>query len=672
MTRMIDRVMRKRVLVLAAGTMGLLLAGHPAAASRAMIPLWDAAAIGNMCARSLADARASAGAIGGAEPGKSSSPRVFRAWDRLRILLEDTEGPVELLANVSPDKATRSAAEDCMLKFTEFNTDLLQDRRIYARIQRAAPADDIDRKLRKDVMDAFEDSGVALPDAKRARLKEILQRLEEVRQIFNRNIRDNKTRIEFSPDEMKGLPAPYLDKALRNDKGNYLLGFEYPEYEPFMANAENEDARRRFYIAFNVRGTPQNLELLAEATRLRREIAGLFGLPSYARYATRRRMVENPERVLRFLDEVKERVAQVERREIDELRAFKAGRLGKNLTEVNLNRWDLAYYQEQSRRQRFSVDQEALRAYFPTDASIEWALGISSELYGVGFVRVEVPVWHPMVRYYDVIDGKTGRLLSGIYLDLFPRDGKYSHAAAFGVRSSSSVGRRTPISVLVTNFNPKGLNHRELETMLHEFGHVLHGVLSQTRYASQGGTTVERDFVEAPSQIYEEWARKSEPLQLLRKYCPGCPEIDADLVRRLRASHNYGSGVLYARQHLYASYDMTLTGPREVDPMQTWIQMESDTPVGYVPGTEFPGTFAHMLGGYAAGYYGYMWSKVIALDMLSMYGKNIMNPAAGQRFRALVLSQGGQKRAARMVREFIGRAPSPEAFFDEITGQRDR
>ena len=640
------------------------------AASHPQLPLWNAATIANMCDETLAKARVRVVALEKIPLANATARRISSAWDRLQIVLEDTQGPVDILANVSPDAATRSAAEACLLKFTAFNTDLLQNDKIYARFQRTAPTDAIDRKLRKDVIEAFEDTGVALPPAQRARMKAILQRLEEVRQSFDRNIRDNKTRLAFSPEETKGLPQSYLDKARRDDKGNYLLGFEYPEYEPFMTNAENDDARRRYYLAFSTRGTPQNLELLAEASRLRREIASLYGLPSYAHFVTRRRMVGNPETVQRFLDEVKTKVREIERKEIAELRAFKAERLGKKADEVTLNRWDLPYYQEQLKKARYSVDQEALRAYFPTDAVIQWALAISSELYGIRFVPAKAPVWHDSVRYYEVSDRATGRFLSGIYLDLFPREGKYSHAAAFGIRSVSTLAGRTPISVLVTNFNRKGLDQRELETMLHEFGHILHGVLSQTRYASHGGTNVERDFVEAPSQMYEEWARTKEPLQLIHKYCADCPEVDAALVDRLHAARSYGQGIRYARQHLYASYDMAIFGEREVDPMQTWIAMESETPVGYVPGTQFAGTFAHVVGGYGAGYYGYMWSEVLALDMLSRYGKNLMNPAAGQRFRKLILAQGGQKPAADMVREFLGRDPSPQAFFDEITGQR--
>src|SRR5713101_760720 len=666
--------MKKRIFAYSARRLvltALCWAFAPAAwtASHPQIPIWNARDIDAACGKTLSSARAQV-AVLEKLPLSQAAGRVFRAWDRLQIMIEDTQGPVEVLTNMSPDAATRTAGEACLLEMTEFSTELLQNEEIYARFQRAAPADGIDRKLKQDVVEAFEDTGVALPPQKRARMKAILRRLEEVRQAFARNIRDNKTRLAFAAEETKGLPASYLERARRDDKGNFLLGFEYPEYEPFMSSAENEEARRRYHVAFSNRGTPANLDLLGEATRLRREIAGLYGLPSYAHFATRRRMVRNPETVHRFLDEVKGKVREIERREIEELRALKAERLGKSTQEVTLNRWDVSYYQEQLKKARYNVDQEALRAYFPTDASVAWVLGISAEMYGVKFVPAKAPLWHPSVRYYDVIDGGTGGFLSGIYLDLFPREGKFSHAAAFGVRSASLLAGRTPISVLVANFDRKGLNHRELETLLHEFGHILHGVLSRTRYASHGGTNVERDFVEAPSQMYEEWTRKKEPLRLVHQYCKACPEVDEALVKRLHAARSFGRGIQYGRQHLYASYDMALFGEREVDPMQGWIRMEGETPTGYVPDTQFPGTFGHLVGGYGAGYYGYMWSEVLALDMLSVYGKNLMNPAVGRRFRELILSNGGQKPAAEMVREFLGRDPSPKAFFEEITGQR--
>ena len=392
--------------------------------------------------------------------GNAGARDMLDRWDRLRIRLEDFEGPVDLTANVSPDAATRAAAESCESKTTRFETELYQNGALYARIKaltaRTGPA----AKMRKDLLDTFEDNGAALAPDKRARLKAIADRLEEIRQEFDRDIRDNQTRVVFSPDEVTGLPQDYLDKAKRDDKGNYLLGFEYPEYLPFMANAENEEARRRYQFAFQNRGTPRNIELLAEAMRLRKEMAGLFGLSSYAEFATRRRMVANPQTVDKFLRDVKSAVREVERREIAELTALKAATLHKPVGEVRLQRWDADYYQEQQRKARFSVDQEALRKYFPTEASIQWVMAISSRLYGVRFAPATVPTWHPDVRYFDVFDAATGKLKGGIYIDPFPRAGKFSHAAAWPVRSSAKRSRRTPVSALVANLNQAGLDQR--------------------------------------------------------------------------------------------------------------------------------------------------------------------------------------------------------------------
>ena len=642
-----------------------------AAAVRPTIPIYDAASLAEACGTGLADAARLIKRLETMPLGNAGARDLLDRWDRLRIRLEDFEGPVDLTANVSPDAATRSAAEACESKTTRFETELYQNGALYARIKaltaRTGPA----AKMRKDLLDTFEDNGVALAPDKRARLKAIADRLEEIRQEFDRDIRDNQTRVVFSADEVVGLPRDYLAKAKRDDKSNYLLGFEYPEYLPFMANAENEEARRRYQFAFQNRGTPRNIELLAEAMRLRKEMAGLFGLSSYAEFATRRRMVGNPQAVEKFLREVKSAVREVERKEIAELTALKAATLHKPVGEVRLQRWDADYYQEQQRKARFNVDQEALRQYFPTEASIQWVMAIASRLYGVRFVPATVPTWHPDVRYFDVFDATSGKLKGGVYIDPFPRAGKFSHAAAWPVRGSAKRSRRTPISALVANLNPAGLNSEELETLVHEFGHVMHGVLSDTQYATLAGTSVQLDFVEAPSQMFEEWARRRESLALLPQFCkPACPAIDEARLKQLSAARLYGAGIRYSRQHLYAAYDMAASGETVPDPQAQWEKMEGETPLGYVAGTHFAGTFSHIISGYTAGYYGYMWSQVLALDMLSKFDGNLMDPVTGRRFRTTVLAQGSQKPAAQLVREFLGRDPSNEAFIAEITGTR--
>ena len=646
---------------------------------RATVPLYDGETLAKACTDALAHAEAMVNALQAVPMKRVAATDMLGRWDRVRIATQDIEGPAGLFANVSPEEKTRAAAEDCEQKIERFDTALLQNERLYARIRATSPRGAAAIKMRKDILDAFEDTGVALPADKRARMSAILQRLEVIRQEFGRNIRNNKTRLTFTPDEVKGLPQDYLDRAQRDEKGNFLLGFEYPEYLPFMANAENEDARRRYQFAFSNRGTPQNIELLSEVMRLRREMVGLFGLSNYAQFATRRRMVGDPQTVEKFLGEVKGAVRDVERKELAELTAFKAELQKKNPSEVTLNRWDVDFYQDKLKKARYSIDQEALRKYFPTEASFKWVMAVSSQLYGVRFVPVKVPVWHEDVQYFDVVDvagdkggdKSDGKIIGGIYLDPFPRPAKFSHAAAFGVRSSSRLAHRTPISVLVTNFNRAGLDHGELETLVHEFGHVMHGVLSNTDYASQGGTSVERDFVEAPSQMFEEWARRKESLSLLPQFCsPACPAVDDDLLGRLSTARLYGAGMRYSRQHLYAAYDMATSGAASTEPLALWDTMEGETLLGHVPGTQFPGAFEHIISGYAAGYYGYMWSEVLALDMLSVYGSNLMDPSIGRRFRRTILAQGSQKKAAKMVREFLGREPSNAAFLAEITGTR--
>jgi thimet oligopeptidase len=282
---------------------------------------------------------------------------------------------------------------------------------------------------------------------------------------------------------------------------------------------------------------------------------------------------------------------------------------------------------------------------------------------------VKVPVWHPDVRYFDVLDAKSGKFLSGFYLDLYPREGKYNHAAAFPIRGASRLARRTPLAALVTNFDRKGLDQGELETMMHEFGHVLHNVLSVTDYNPDAGTAVKLDFAEAPSQMFEEWARREQPLELFREVCPECPHLTHEEIAQLQAARKYGQGIRYARQWLFATFDMALsTDPRP--PLAVWTELEAATPLGHVEGTMFPASFSHIASNYAAGYYGYMWSEVLALDMLTPFRKDMLDPKVGLAYRAKVLSQGGQREEADMVRDFLGREPSSEAFFEEITGRR--
>lgn len=604
---------------------------------------------------------------------QNNAAPVLAEWDRIFASFEDFYGPIGLYSNVSPDEALRKAAEDCEIKISQFQTDIYQNPKLYQQIKNTQASDAIDSKFREDLLNDFEKTGIQLSAEKQARLKVILAELAKIEQEYARNVRDNPQKLEFTPAELKGLPQSYIDTLKKNDQGNYLLGFEYPEYRPFMELADNDAARKRYQIAYTRRGGERNLILLKQAMDLRYELAQLFDKASYAEWALHKRMAETPETVNKFLSEVHAKVAPLEQKEVNTLREFQAKTLNIPLAQAKIERWSEAYWSEKLRKAKYQIDQEKMREYFPTQAAQDWLFAISSNLYGIELKPVKVDVWQNEVEYYDVTDQKTGQLLGGLYVDKFPREGKYGHAAVWGVYGGSSLTGRKPISALVTNFNRKGLNSDELETFVHEFGHALHGILSTTRYSAQSGTSVERDFVEAPSQMYEEWARRKETLSKVADYCqPACPRVDDKLIAKLNAVHSYGRGLHYARQTLYAQYDMALHGSNalKVQPLDVWKKMEGSTALGYVPNTEFPGQFGHIMGGYQVGYYGYMWSEVLALDMLSAFGKNLNNPEVGQRYRQTILSQGGQKPAEDLVKDFLGRKPDNKAFFDEITGQR--
>jgi len=642
--------------------------GAQIAAERATIPIYSAEELRAASAAVLAEARLRVAEIEQLPLDHVTPENLLDLWDRTGILLEDVFGAISLLNSVHPDKEVRDAGDDALVEESIFLTELFQNEAFYERVRRVQPQSIAQRQLRKDLIESFEDSGVSLPADKRDRFKQISERLTELGQEFAKNIRENDTRLRFTPAECAGLPQQYLDRVEKDAEGNIVLGFDYPDYVPFMMNAHDEGAKKRYYIANTNRGTERNLVVMDEIVALRKEIADLYGVPSYAHYVTKRRMVENPGTVRQFLGDVRRVVTEAEVRDLRQLSEVKAAMTGIPVEQARIERWEVNYYKERLREKRYAIDQEALRQYFPTSPTLDWMLDVSQRLYGVRFEQVRVEVWQEDVVYLDVLDAESGALIGGIYLDLYPRDGKYKHAAAWPVRGVSTRAGRKPISALVTNLDRRGLTHDEVETLLHEFGHVLHGVLSHTEYNAHSGTSVERDFVEAPSQMYEEWASRMESLSLMRSHCAGCPAMDDELVARLVSAKKFGAGIEYGRQLLYASFDMELSSENPGLSLEVWKAMEGATPMGHVEGTSFPGTFEHIASGYAAGYYGYMWAKVIALDLVSAFGANLMNDAIGRRFRDMILGRGSEEPARDLVERFLGRSVSSEAFFARING----
>jgi len=620
------------------------------------------AALEAACTRHLATAGAAVRRLERQGP----SPGWLAAYDDLNALTEDLAGPVYLLSNVHPEPAIRDAAEACERRWQNFFSTLNQNERLYRVARQLKPRDAVDRRLLKTTLDALEDSGVGLPADKRARAKAIVDRVTELGQAFDKNIRDEKVQLAFAEADLKGVPEGVWKAAKRDGEGRVLLGLDYPTYFPVMQGAANAATRERLWRAKTNEGGAANLKLLAEIAQLRREYAQLFGFASYADFVLRRRMAESPAKAKDFLDGVRAAVTEREKRELDELREAKARELGRPLAEVKLERWDTLYYTERVKRERYSVDQEAFRPYFPPQESLAFVMRVVEKSMGVRYRRVPgVTLWHPDAQAWVATDLKTGKALATLYLDPYPRDGKYGHAAVWPIRGAATRLGRAPQAALVVNLDRQGLSLEEVETLLHEFGHAVHNNLSRTRHV--GGNGVLDDFAEAPSQMLEDWVFDPRVIATMREVCAACPPVPEPLLAKAKVAERYGKGAQYARQQLYASYDLALYGAEPAEPMALWAKMEGATVLGHVPGTMFPAGFSHITASnYAAGYYGYLWSEVVAADLRTAFAGDKLDPATGRRYRDTVIAPGGQLPPQELVRRFLGRPSNSQAFFEDL------
>ncbi len=583
--------------------------------------------------------------------------------DGMNRTYENIAGPMGLLAAVDPDKAVRDAGDDCELRGQEFNSAFQQNAHVYALLKKAQPADSIDREYLRDLLDAFEDAGIALPADRQARARDLNNEITKLSQEFSRRVREDDTTVAFTKAELRGVPEDVLKGAKRDAQGRYVLGMSYPVSFPVIDHAVNPMTRERMWRAFYERGGKANLGTLDRIVALRREYANLFGFDSYADFALRRRMAGSEAAVQSFLGKVEHAVSQRELSDLALLRKTKAQDLHQPLAKTVVYRWDVGYYVEMARRQRFHLDEEQFRQYFPPEASLEFVFDVARHLFGVEFEPVKETLWHPDARAFQVVDAASKEPLGTLFVDLFPRPGKYSHAAQWSFRNVSTLTGRKPAAGLVVNFNRRGLTLEELQTLLHEFGHAMHTLLSKTRYSSEGGTSVKLDFVEAPSQMLEDWVYDPKVLALFQKVCPTCKPVPKALVQRADQARHFMKGIMVSRQHLYASYDLALYGKMPEESMALWKHMESATPLGYVEGTKFPAAFDHIAGGYAAGYYAYLWSLVIAEDLRTAFAGRKLSPLVGHRYRVTVLSQGGQEPPAELLRNFLGRPTNSQAFF---------
>jgi thimet oligopeptidase len=574
-----------------------------------------------------------------------------------------------LMQEVHPDKATREASEKVSEQVSSVVTELALDRKVYDAIAAidTSAADAPTRYYVWRLLRDFRLAGVDKDDATRERIKALNDSLVLIGQEFARNIRADKSKVTCSPADLDGLPPDFVAAHAPGADGQVTISTEYPDYFPVMQYAKSDDLRRRLYMAYYNRAWPVNLSVLDRMRERRHELARIEGFANWADYVTADKMVGSAANAQSFIDRV---VAASDSRQAAEYQQLLAEAKVLDPGATTVQFWQYLYVREQLRRAKYDFDSQSLRPYFPYDRVKTGVLDIASRLFGVEFKRVtNVPVWHPSVECYELWDG--GKLAGRFYLDMHPRENKFSHAAQFDIRNGIA-GRQIPEAALICNLpggkpgDPGLCDAEDVVTFFHEFGHLLHNMFaSHGRWSGIAGITTEQDFVEAPSQMLEEWMRSPEVLATFAKHVETGQPIPADLVRQANRAADFGKGLDVRRQMVYAGtslgcYDRDPSSISTDDLMSGLVKRYQPFP--FVEGTHFQCGFGH-LDGYSAVYYTYMWSLVIAKDMFSQFDKaHLLEPGVAARYRQAVLAPGGSKPAAQLVSDFLGRPFDEQAW----------
>ena len=596
-------------------------------------------------------------------PADASFEDVVGTFDAIGRPLNEVGGIVSIFSAVHPDSEMRDAADELERELSAFQTELSLRRDAYERLDALAPADAPDDEARRYLEHALRDyrrGGVDRDEATRERVRALHEELVRIGQEFDRNIVQDvrEVRFEDGATALEGLPGDYVRSHPVAEDGSVTVTTDPPDYVPFVTFARSGAHRRRLYREYVDRAWPQNGKVLDRLLAKRHELATLLGYPSWAAFVTEDKMVRSPEAARAFVERVAALARPRAEAEYHEL--LDAKRREEPDAEA-VGEYERLYWVERVKRDKHRFDSQEARPYFPYDSVLAGVLETSAELYGVTFRRDEArPVWHESVRCYEVLDGD--RVVALAYFDMHPRAGKFKHAAVFDLHTG--VGERIPAACLVCNFpRPKGddpalLLHDQVTTIFHEVGHMLHHLFaSRSRYLRFGGISTEWDFVEVPSQMYEEWAWDHGVLQRFARHHETGEPIPAELVERMRAADEYGKALQVTVQMLYATLSLTYydRDPAGLDTTEVMKELKARmVPFPHEEGTHFQAAFGH-LHGYSAMYYTYMWSLVIAKDLFSRFERDLLDREVARRYREVVLAPGGMRDAVELVREFLGR-----------------
>ncbi|WP_257265177.1 oligopeptidase A [Endozoicomonas sp. ONNA2] len=621
--------------------------------------------------------------------------------DQLDDRLGQAWSPVGHMNAVVNSEALREAYNGCLPMLSEYSTRLGQNRQLFEAYQSLADSEEFNQldsaqqKVINDNLRDFRLAGVALEDEQKARFGEIKKQLSELTSQFSDNVLDATmawSKLITDESELAGLPESAMAGARQlaeaKEKEGWLLNLDFPSYFPVMTYCDNRELRKEVYTAFSTRASDQgpnagefdNTENIREILKLRHELARLLGFANYTEYSLATKMAQSPDKVIEFLQDLAAKSKPQAEKELAELKAFAKAEFGIE----GLEAWDVGYYGEKLRQQRYAISQEELRPWFPAEKAIAGMFDVVNRLFGIEFETVDnVDTWHKDVRFFNIT--RQGEVIGRFYLDLYAREHKRGGAWMDVCRSrwQQDDKLQLPVAYLTCNFTPPVgdkpalLTHDEVVTLFHEFGHGLHHMLTKVDYAAISGINgVAWDAVELPSQFMENWCWEEDGLAIISGHFATGEPLPEAMLNKLLAAKNFQSAMMMVRQLEFSLFDFKLHKEYRdsIDVQALLDEVRQQVAVVIPPSfNRFQNSFSHIFaGGYAAGYYSYKWAEVLSADAFSRFEEEgIFNRETGESFLHEVLEKGGSAEPVTLFVNFRGRAPEIDALLRHSGIQAD-
>jgi thimet oligopeptidase len=613
----------------------------------------------------------------GKKPAELTWDDTLAKVDRIGLEVSIAAGFSELMSMSHPDEPIREAGKGCRPKATELETDMMLDADFAAVVRAYAEKKEALTGTRKRLLDEtlreLRRNGLELDAAGQKRLRTLNDDLAKLAQEFETNLSDTTLFIEVKPAQLKGLPEEYIKQHPPQANGLVKLTTDYPDYFPILEFCEDRTVARDLNKLFDSRAADKNMSLLSKVLDLRHEKAKLLGYANFADLVLEDRMAKSGTRALSFVDDLRTRTAFAFVAENETLAAFAKKTAGLD----TLRPWDVGYFAEKQRKAEYDFDDEALRPYFPAEKVLSGLFAIAKKLYGVNVVPREAKTWNEAVRTYGIHDGD--ELVAAFFVDLHPRDDKRGGAWMNALVTGTTREGKDPrhLGLFCANATPPIgdkpalLTHDEVETLFHEFGHLLHHALSRVSVRGLSGTNVAWDFVELPSQIMENFCFEREALDLFAAHYETGEKIPDALFKAMQKSRAFGRPLATERQISLATLDFEYHARAEkLDTDKVFDEvMKKTQSFVYQPGTHFQATFGHLMG-YDAGYYGYQWALSLARDVLTRFEKEgWLNTKTAADWRRMVLEQGAGPDERELVKKFLGREPNLDAYGRFLAGK---